>query len=126
MTTVDRIKDICKERKIPIAKLERDCGFGNAYIRRLREGMLPADRLYKIAEYLGVSPDYLLTGQESEHESATGKKYYFSDETAEAAQEIFDDPDLHALFSAAQDSKPENVRFVTEMLLKLKATNPEG
>lgn len=87
---------------------------------------LKSDKLQRIADVLNVSIEFLLTGQEPEHESTTGKKYYFSDETAEAAQELFDDPDLHALFSMAKDSGPENVRFVTEMLRRLKDTNPEG
>ena len=59
MTTVERIKAICKERKIPLARLERDCGFANAYISQLRKGTVPNDRLMKIADYLSVSPAYL-------------------------------------------------------------------
>lgn len=59
MTTVERIKAICKERHIPLARLERDCGFANAYISQLRKGTVPNDRLIKIADYLSVSPAYL-------------------------------------------------------------------
>lgn len=64
MNAVERVKKICKERKIPISKLESDLGFGNAYISGLKKGMFPADRLKLIAEYLGVSDDYLTTGKE--------------------------------------------------------------
>ena len=38
MDSVELVKNICKERKIPISKLERDCGFSNGYIRKLKEG----------------------------------------------------------------------------------------
>lgn len=65
MNTVDRIKAICKERKIPISRLERDLGFGNAYISQLRKGDMPFERLTKVAEYLHVSEKYLSTGEES-------------------------------------------------------------
>lgn len=64
MNCVERIKAICKERKIAISKLESDCGFSNAYIAQLRKGTMPADRLLKVSEYLGLSPEYLLYGQE--------------------------------------------------------------
>ena len=66
MTTVDRIKEICKERKIPISKLEKDCGFANAYISQLKKGYLPDDRLRKVSEYLEVSIEFLQSGKEKE------------------------------------------------------------
>lgn len=65
MNSVELVKKICKERNIAISKLERDCGFGNGYIRGLREGKFPSDRLAKIADYLGVSINYLATGSEN-------------------------------------------------------------
>lgn len=66
MNTVERVKEICKDRKIPISKLEKDCGFANGYIGQLRKGTFPDDRLGRIAEVLGLSVDYLRTGKESE------------------------------------------------------------
>jgi transcriptional regulator with XRE-family HTH domain len=62
MNSVDRVKKICKERKIPISRLERDLGFSNGYIGQLRKGVFPSDRLTLIADYLNVSVDYLMTG----------------------------------------------------------------
>lgn len=64
MDSVELIRELCKDRKISIAKLERDCGFSNGYIRGLRRGVLPNDRAKIIADYLGVSLDYLTTGIE--------------------------------------------------------------
>lgn len=66
MNTVERVKSICKERKIPISKLEADCGFANGYIGQLRKGTFPDDRLKIISEYLDISIDYLLSGEERE------------------------------------------------------------
>ena len=60
MNAVERVKAICKERKIPISKLEADCGFANGYIGQLRKGTFPNDRLLKISEYLNVTVDYIL------------------------------------------------------------------
>lgn len=65
MNTVERIKTICKERKIAISTLEKACGFANGYIGQLKKGSVPDDRLIKIADYLNVSRDFLMTGEES-------------------------------------------------------------
>ena len=73
MNSVERVKSLCKGRKIPISKLEKDLGFSNGYIGQLRKGVFPADRLASIANYLNVSTEYLLNGTESE-ESALTKK----------------------------------------------------
>ena len=66
MNTVDRIKALCKERKIPISKLEKDLGFGNGYIGQLKKGVVPGDRIKLISNYFNVSMDFLITGKEME------------------------------------------------------------
>lgn len=66
MNSVERVRALCKERKIAIYKLEKDLGFSNGYIGQLRKGTFPADRLAAIAEYLSVTPEYLLSGEEKE------------------------------------------------------------
>ena len=41
MNCVERVKQICKERKIPISKLEKDLGFSNGYVGQLKKRILP-------------------------------------------------------------------------------------
>ena len=60
MTQVERVKQICKKKKISIHKLEMDCGFANGYISQLKKGVFPADRAEIIANYLGVGLDYIM------------------------------------------------------------------
>ena len=115
MNSVERVKAICKERKIPISKIERDLGYANGYIGQLKKGVFPADRLQDIAEYLGVSSEYLLNGDEKESD-----KYYLNDETAEMAQALFENRDLRVLFDAARDASPEDLKTTYDMLMALK------
>lgn len=64
MNTVERIIDLCRKKGITLSRLERECGFGNGYLgKKLKSGTLPADRLEKIAEYLGEDYNYLLHGE---------------------------------------------------------------
>lgn len=73
MNSVERVKSICKERKIPISKLEKDLGYSNGYIGQLRKGVFPANRLAAIADYLNVSSSYLMTGEEKKESKLTAR-----------------------------------------------------
>ena len=113
MTLSERIKQECKKQGIPVSKLEKDLGFANAYISQLNPDTVQYHRLVKIADYLHVSEQYLLTGEEN-------AGYYYNEETAKIAQEIFENPELHALFDAARDSDPEELKAFHNMLIVMK------
>lgn len=115
----ERIKQLCKEKGISIKKLENDLGFGNGYVSKLDKSVPSTDKIQAIANYLGTSVDYLISGKQS-------AQYYLNDETARIAQEVFDSPDLRLLFDAAKNSRPENIRLAAEMLLRFKETNHDA
>lgn len=79
-----------------------------------------ADKQRRIAAFFNVSVEYLATGEDAE-----GPRYYLDDETAEIAQQIFEDKDLRALFDATRGVKPQDLKMVTEMLRRFKETNNE-
>lgn len=54
------------------------------------------------------------------------EEYYLQAETARMAQAAFDDPDLRALFDAARNANPQDVRMAADLLRRLKETNPNG
>lgn len=54
MTTVERVRAICKNKKIPIVKIEEDLHFGNGYLNPKKIQNIPSDRLQMISEYLNV------------------------------------------------------------------------
>lgn len=74
------------------------------------------EKLLKIAEYFEVTLDYLRTGEESSQPDG----YYLNNETAQMAQEIFENKELRILFNAARDAKPEDLKTTCDMLLALK------
>lgn len=109
---------LLKERGLKVTDVARATGISNSVFTDWKMGRyIPkSEKLIKVAEYFGVSVDYLMNGTES-------KNYYLNDETAQMAQEVFDNPDLRLLFRAARNSRPENVRLAAEMLLRMKETN---
>lgn len=74
------------------------------------------EKLKKIADFFGVSVDYLRTGKEKEG----GETYYLNKETSKMAQDIFENKELRLLFDAARDASPEDLETVHSMLLALK------
>ena len=73
MTTYDVISELCKKRNLAITALERELGFGRGSIGKLRTGNTTLERLQKIADYFGVSVNYLTTGKEPETQIVTDK-----------------------------------------------------
>lgn len=60
MSLVERIKTLCKEKKITIAELERKTGISNGQIRKWDSSIPGVDKLEAIADYFNVGTDYLL------------------------------------------------------------------
>lgn len=74
------------------------------------------ENMKKIADYFGVSVEYLMTGKEKEG----GETYYLNEETTKIAQDIFENKELRLLFDTARNAEPEDLRTVHDMLLALK------
>lgn len=113
MNSVERVKSICKEKKIPISKLERDLGYSNGYIGQLRKGVFPTDRLVDIANYLNVSTNYLLTGEETKKAPIPEGERIRLEGTylrlAQGAQELgLDDEDVDAILAIYAKHKQRN------------------
>lgn len=88
MDSVELVKQICKARGIAISRLERDCGFANGYIRRLREGKFPSDRLVVIAQYLDVPLDYLIKGTIPDTGATCKRLEYLSEQKGMTLREV--------------------------------------
>ena len=64
---VEYVRELCKAKKIPISKLEKDCGFSNGYLNPEKVTKIPYDRALIISKYLNVNVNALLNGPGSEN-----------------------------------------------------------
>lgn len=56
-----RVEELCAANEISITRLEKECGFSNATIKKWKDISIPGiDKVQKIAKYFDVSTDYLL------------------------------------------------------------------
>ena len=79
------------------------------------------DKVDLLASYFNVTRSDIM-----EEHTSTKRSYYLDHETAKAAQELFDNSDLRALLDAARGNTADNLRLATEMLNRMKGTNPDG
>ena len=110
----ETFKLLCDQKCVTPAVVSRATGIATSTLTEWKKGRYApkADKLAKIADYFGVSVDYLMTGED--------KEYYIDPEAAAMAQKILQNRDLYLLFYDAQDAKAEDLRLAHEVLLAMK------
>ena len=103
MTLRERIKKKVKEKGTSLNKLEEELGFGSGYISKLGKSTPNTAKIQKIAEYLDVSLEWLMTGKEKQID------YLYTDENAEFLIEV--------------TRKAKNNEFVERMMKYMSLTD---
>ena len=111
-------ENLCNKNNVTPYRVCKETGLTTATISNWKAGRNTPkqDKLQKIADYFGVTLEYLMTGEEKEGE----EKYYINEETAEMAQTLFENRALRVLFDAAKDATPEDLKTTYNMLMALK------
>ena len=113
MGLYERIKDAASKKGYSINRLEKELQYPRSSISKFNKNVPSMDKVKRIAEFLDV-PMAELTGEDAP------SGYYLNDETAKAAQEIFENKELRALFDVQRDMEPEDLRALHNMALALK------
>ena len=111
---------LCKEKGVSAYRVGEDTGIKSSTFYGWKTGKYTPkpDKLQKIADYLGVTLEYLMTGEDPEEDG-----YYTNPETAELAQELYDNPDLRLLFDASRNATPEQLRLIRDLVLQMTKGN---
>ncbi|MDU2701026.1 MAG: helix-turn-helix domain-containing protein [Veillonella sp.] len=119
---INRLKSIMSERKITQSELSKRTGIRQSSISDWLNGRYEPkqDKIYLIAQALGVSPSWLLGYDETTSNQTEG--YYVDPETAEFAEYLRTRPEARLLFSASRGISKEDMEKAVEYieLLKLK------
>lgn len=65
MSLKDTIKDLCKKNGVNMNSVEEKLGFASGYLSKLDKSTPNTKRIQKIADYFGVTVDYLMNGGET-------------------------------------------------------------
>lgn len=68
-----KIKELADKKGVSLAQIERDLNFSNGIISSWKNGRASQDKLAAIADYFGVSTDYLLGRKENSNEEQKNK-----------------------------------------------------
>ena len=122
MELSEKVKDLCKENGITVAKLEQDCGFANGYISRIKVSSIPADRLHRIEQYFNIPPYSLIDSESLRVLYQLNETFQreANEENAKIVKILDNNPELRLLFDLAKDSSPEDVNLIYQVLLALK------
>ena len=71
-----RIRVLAAEKGVSVAKVERECGFSKNSIIKWDRNMPSADKILRVAQYFGVTVDYLLGNKDTE--TSEYPEMYFS------------------------------------------------
>ena len=119
----ERISEECKRLNVSVSKMALDLGMSKSTMSALKNGTsrtMSMPKLQKVAEYLGVTVDYLMTGETksepagevvdfSEHEIL--RKYRALDERGKYLVRHILDAETDYL-QAEQDEQPEPVKII--------------
>jgi len=112
---VERIAELAKKRGLSLTAFEKAVGLHNIY--RWDVNTPSADKLLKVADYFGVSVDYLL-GREAAGQDPDRPDSY--DEIRAELDALRRNPELRVLLSASADLTQEDIAFVTAMAKRMK------
>lgn len=73
MSLKDRIQSICKSKGLTSKEVELQLGFGKGYISKIDKTNPTTANIKKIADYLGVSVDYIMRDPEEKSPELTAR-----------------------------------------------------
>lgn len=81
--------------------------------------------LKSIAEATNVNPLWI-SGESENMDIPKANAYYLNEETAQIAQELFENEDQRILMDASRGLKPEKLQLLAKLAQEMQDTNPNG
>lgn len=117
---------LCKEKGVTPYRVAKDTGVTTATLSSWKSGRYTpkADKLQKLADYFGVGVEVFFDDAVQTNEQGT--QYYEDVRSALLAQQMFDDPQLHALFHVKKNIDPQRFQAFYDMVIALyKSEHPD-
>lgn len=106
-----------------LLELANKLGVSEGTVQRYETGNiknLKYDTIVNLANIFGCTPAYLM-GWDEDPNNGQNEGYYFDDEAAELAQEIYEDPELRVLLKAKRDLSKDDMEVIVNMIKALQA-----
>lgn len=115
MTVFDRVKELAKKQGISIVELEEKLGFGRNSLYSWKKKTPNGDRLSKVADYFGVTTDYLLGRTETPQFTSKDEKD-IQKKLTEMIDGLSDDSSLAYLNNGGTEIDEEDAELIRSAL----------
>ena len=118
-----RIKELRLKQNMTLLELANKLGVSEGTVQRYESGNirnLKYDTIVSLANIFGCTPAYLMGWEEGQN-NGQQEGYYFNEEAAELAQEIYEDPELRMLLKAKRDLSKDDMDVIVNMIKALQA-----
>lgn len=115
---------LCQDNGISVYKATKDMGIGQSTATRWKQGTASpnAATLQKIADYFGVTTDYLLSGETKKSPDNMSE----DEEMMEYLNELKNNPGMRILFSKAKGASKEDLEKVVKMIEIMRGDTDGG
>lgn len=106
---LEKIKKLCAVNGMSVSQLEQTLGLSNKAIYRWDTSKPSIDRVKAVADYFGVTVDYLLSDEKQ------------LDEKEELLERAFaDNPDMRILFKVSEKCSPAEIKTAIRLIQALR------
>lgn len=106
---LEKIKKLCAVNGMSVSQLEQTLGLSNKAIYRWDTSKPSIDRVKAVADYFGVTVDYLLSDEKQ------------LDEKEELLERAFaDNPDMRILFKVLEKCSPAEIKTAIRLIQALR------
>ena len=118
MSFYDIFVSECQKKGVRPSRAAEDCGINRSNVSNWKNnGYTPrGDALQRIADYFGVSADYLLTGDEKEKATID----IVDDDLKEYLDELRNRPEMRMLFSTTKSATKEQIEAIVKFIEELR------
>mgnify|MGYP005764272711 CR=1 FL=1 len=129
MGLYENVKEAARLKGYSINRLEKELGFARSYISKFKNITPSADKIQKIADFLEVSVEYLMTGEQPKSQQLTSKDMKDITKDVESIMQKLSDKESGPASYDGQDLSPESMDLFKEeleiALKRLKIINKE-
>lgn len=131
MGLYENVKKAANAKGYSINRLEKELGFARSYIGKFKTITPSVDKIQKIADFLGVSTDYLMTGKEDVPQAPqlnARDKRDIAKDLESIMEKLNNQEDGPASFDGQDIPEDDRILFATQleaMLVRLKKINKD-
>lgn len=124
----EAFQELCEKNNVRPSTVSKATGIATSTLTSWKKGRYTpkADKLQKIAAYFNAPVEIFYENSDRGKISGHKKEYYINEETAQLAQEMFEDSDMRALFHMKRNMDADRFKAHMNMMRELyRLEHPE-